>query len=252
VLAPDVRVVRLLLSGGRAISSHTIAIPAHLGGPAAFYFQAVKRGAAVPLALTELSANGKVLGTLPLTSAPVCVRHGVHFLHHGIVHLAHGQVPGGPRFAIKGEAYAYNGPAYFSLSIELANGSGGGGGLSGADPELFERALWNKCSPVQYEIVYGVLKDPADHVLARVNGATVALSSAPIPARLHAHGDLTYAVFTTLPEALVVENIHGKIVATENLAAFDKEETEYCEGLDEEPMRPPRQENEGSLIRVGN
>jgi hypothetical protein len=193
-----------------------------------------------------------VLGTLPLPSARVCVRHGVHFLHHGIVGLARGQVPGGPKFAIKGEAYAYNGPVYFSLSIELENGSGGGQGLSGSYPRLFTRAFWTKCSPVQYEIVCGVLKQPADRMVARVGADTVALSTASIPARLHAGGVLVYGIFTTPPEVLVLENPEGKTIAAENLAAFGKEETEYCEGLDEEPGRPPLQEEEGSIIRVGN
>jgi|GEM_PF-1164111 hypothetical protein len=252
ILAPEVRQVRLLLTGGRIITSKVIAIPKRAGGPASFYFQAVPRGPAVPLSLTELGAHGEVLGTLALPSARICVRHRVHFLHDGIVKLASGQVPGGPKFAIKGEAYAYNGPVYFSLSVEVENGSGGGQNLSGFYPRSFTRAFWTKCSPVQYAIVYGVLKQSSDRMAARAGGETVALSTAPIPAHLHAGGVLFYGVFTTPPETLVLENPEGKTIATEDLAAFGKEETEYCEGLDEEPGRTPLQEEEGSIIHVGD
>jgi hypothetical protein len=252
ILAPDVRQVRLLLSGGRIISSKVIVIPKRLGGPVSFYFQAVPRGPAVPLSLTLLGTRGEALGTLQLPSARVCIRHGVHFLHHGIIRLARGQVPGGPKFAIKGEAYAYNGPVYFSLSIELENGGGGGEGLSGSYQRFFTRAFWTKCSPVQYAIVYGVLKQSADRIVARVGADTVTLSTAPIPSHLHAGGVLFYGTFTTPPELLILENQQGKALATENLGTLAKEETEYCEGLDEEPGRPPLQEEEGSLIRVGD
>ncbi len=249
LLPAGVHAARLRLSDGRQITSSTIAIPARLGGPAALYYQAVARGHGVPRSLTELDRTGAALATIALPSASRCVRHGVHFLPDGIVPLAHGSTPGGPQFTIKGEAYAYNGPVHFSMSVELEGAGGGGENLSGTDPRLLMYAAWSHCYPQTYELVYGVLKQRGDAVSVRTPSGVTALTQASIPARLHAGGTLVYGVFTSPPQSMVVNDPSGQTVLTENLAGASSFRFEYCEGA-VEPGRPPREE--GSLFAVGD
>ena len=241
----NVRKVALLLSGGRILTSRTITIPAHLGGPVAFYYQAVPRGAHVPVSITELDADGRPLVSLALESADRCVRFRLHPISHGPHLLAHGQIPGGPSFTIKGDAFAFNGPPSLSLSVELEGRGGGGSGLGGSHPKVLEFTTYDGCYPVDFHIVYGILKAPADTIVAHADGKTEPLEQAKLPGSLHSQGVLVYGVFTSTIESIVVSTPGGQDVDVESLSQATLKQHEYCEGFIEQGREPS---DEGTLF----
>jgi hypothetical protein len=236
-----VRKVLLRLSGGRVVTSSTIVLTAKLGGPAAFYYQAVPRGSHVPVSMTELDAHGRPLATVTIKPAGKCVRHRLHSVSKGSHTLAHGQIPGGPSFTITGNAFAYNGPSQLSLSVEVEGFGGGGSNLAGAYPHILELTTYDGCYPVDYHIVYGILKATNDTVQARAGGKSVELQKAKLPANLHTHGELFYGVFTGPVESIVVSTLTGRVTDIEGLQQRTKEQAEYCEGFIE-PGRAPQDE----------
>jgi hypothetical protein len=189
---PSVRSVRLRLSNGQQITSRVAIVPPKLGGPAGFYYQAVRGPTPIPVSLTELDAHGRPLHVLKLSRFVGCIKHLLKFLHNGIRTLVHGQVPEGPAFSIQGEAYRFLEHIHFALQVRITNGGGGGESPSGRKPKLFSWALWRGCEPHPYAILYGLLKQPGDTVLARMSGTLRPLPHVPIPAHLHAGGVLVY------------------------------------------------------------
>lgn len=241
VMPTDVRKVALHLAGGRVVVSKTLTLPAKLGGPAAFYYQAAPRGAHVPVSMTELGSDGQMLATVAVGAVAKCIRRGLHSVSGGSHPLAHGQIPGGPGFTIRGDAFAYNGPPSLSLSVELEGRGGGGSNLSGASPHVFVLTTHGGCYPTYYEIVYGLLKAPADTVQAHASGNVTTLQRAELPVSLHTRGVLVYGVFTTPVESIVVETPGGRTVVAEGLSERTIGQMEYCEGFIE-PGREPREE----------
>jgi hypothetical protein len=70
---PETRHVRLLLSDGRSITSRVLLLPAGVnGGPAGFYYQAVRGPMPIPVSLTELDAQGRKLRVLKLSPVRAC------------------------------------------------------------------------------------------------------------------------------------------------------------------------------------
>jgi hypothetical protein len=70
---PSARNVRLLLSDGRSITSRVLLLPAGVnGGPAGFYYQAVRGPVPIPVSLTELDAQGRKLRVLRLSPVRAC------------------------------------------------------------------------------------------------------------------------------------------------------------------------------------
>lgn len=249
VMPASVHSVVLHLAGGRALRSKTFALPAHLGGPAAFYHQAVPRGPHVPLSMTELGAYGRRLASVSLPVASKCIRYGLHSVSGGSHVLARGLIPGGPAFTIHGNAFAYNGPASLSLSVELAGQGGGGSGLSGSRPEVLRMTTYDGCYPVDFHIVYGVLKAAGDTVQARAGGELTTLRRVRFPASLRTRGVLVYGVFVGPIESIVVRAPGGREVVSEGLSRWTNEQREYCEGFIE-PGREPREE--GQLLHAEN
>jgi hypothetical protein len=241
VLPARVRSVRLGLSNGRLITSPTVQIPPRLGGPAAVYYRAVPASAA-PATLTELDVHRHPIAVVDVPSASRCVKHGVTFIPRGIQPLARLQLPGGERATIKGEAFVYKGPVHFSIGVDLSGGGSEGVGMNGARPKLLLDAELNRCYPVPWELVYGVLKAPGDRVLARTARGETPLAQAPIPKRLNAGGVLVYGLFTEPLQSLVVEDAHGHELLGESFAANSKFHREYCEGFIE-PGRAPQQDS---------
>lgn len=236
-----VRTVVLRLSDGHGVDSRTITLPARLGGPASIYYQAVPRGSAVPISMTELDAHGHTLAAIPVHPSSKCVRHQVHTVSGGSHKLASGQIPGGPRFTIIGNAFAYNGPSKLSLSVELEDLGGSGSNLKGAHPKILELTTDDGCYPVDYHIIYGILKATGDTVQAHADGNVTELQRAKLPASLRTHGTLVYGVFTGPVESIIVHTPTGRTADAEGLDAWTKEQQEYCEGFIE-PGRAPQDE----------
>ncbi len=237
----NVRKVLLRLSDRRSVNSHTVAVPAKLGGPASIYYQAVPRGSAVPISMTEFDAPGHTLATVSVHPADKCVRHQLHTVSGGSHKLASGQIPGGPRFTIIGDAFAYNGPSQLSLSVEVEGLGGGGSNLKGAHPKILELTTDDGCYPVDYHIVYGILRATDDTVQAHADGKVTNLQRVKVPASLRTDGTLVYGVFTGPLESIVVSTPTGRKADTESLEEWTKGQQEYCQGFIE-PGRAPQDE----------
>lgn len=244
-LLPGARSVRLRLSDGRTITSPAIIVPARLGGPAGLYYQVVRGPSPIPVSLTEFDGSGNTLTVLKLPRVVECTKRLIKFFPGGNVRLVHGSVRQGPSFTIRAEHFRELGQAHFELKFEVSNeeegflglGAGGAGaaleegiGSQRGGAETFEAHSSTGCKPQPYAIVYGLLKNPHDTVLAQVSGNLVPLKEVAIPARMHAGGVLAYGVFTPLPTALVTRNASGKTISTVNLSGAAQTTTETCEG----------------------
>lgn len=240
---PGARSVRLNLSDGRHISSRAALVPASLGGPAGFYYQAVRTRSAFPTSFTEVGAQGEPLRTVKLRNAhkcpkPVAPRRPRRFTRT----IASASVPQGPDFSIVGERSTFAGHTNFELNAEVSVEAGAGGILSAASgsseaipspggrPDPFAQHLRAGCLPHEYAILYGVLREPRDTVLARTSAGLQPLRQVPIPASLHVHGVLAYIALASVPSEVLVRNARGKIISRQQLADRVRQVRETCEG----------------------
>jgi hypothetical protein len=239
------RTVRLHLSDGRQITSRVAIVPEKLGGPAGFYYQVVRGPSPIPVSLTEVDAHGRVLATVRLPRTAKCAKQSLKRLPGGIRTIASGSLPQGPSFSIVGERYSLMGDIHFDLRVEVtAEGEAGGlissgsiavGGVPKSKSSPFAPQMKTGCLPHEYAILYGVLKTPADTVLARSSGSLQPLRRVRIPAGLHVHGVLAYVALPAVPSELLVRTPAGKTVFTEKLAGRARELKETCEGEAEGP-----------------
>jgi hypothetical protein len=213
---PDARTGRLNLSDGSHIISRLVLVPRHLGGPATYYYQVVRGPSPVPVSLTEIDARGRALHVLHLTRVVECTEHPVKILPGGLRTIARDRVPGGPSFRIIGEHFRFLGKVEFHLKIEVARGGGGGtsGFVVGA-PTHFVPQTASGCRPHPYTVVYGILDQRSDVVLARVRGALHELRRVRIPASLHVKGVVAYAAFSEEPSELIVRAPNGRTLEHE-------------------------------------
>jgi hypothetical protein len=250
---PSVRRVRLTLSDGREITSPVAIVPAKLGGQIGFYYQVLRGPSPIPVRLSELGARGKLLRSVRLPRRSGCKRpanRGYRFTEHVIVA---GRVAQGRRFLIIGR----RGPVFMGEGGRPT--SGGGLEIEARVPEfgffLFQAGeplmLPNRprpharpfafrvatgCQPHEYAILYGLLRDSRDSVLARSSTGLVPLRRVPMPASLHAHGVLAYAALPAAPSEVVVRTPAGRTVLTASLSRRAKQAHEVCEGEAEPPV----------------
>lgn len=85
--------------------SRPVSVPRRLGGPDAFYYQAVRGPSPVPVSLTERDAQGRTLRVLKLRRIVGCSKHPLKYFPGGKLTLVHGSAPQGPSFSIVGERY---------------------------------------------------------------------------------------------------------------------------------------------------
>jgi hypothetical protein len=253
---PSARSVRLNLSDGRQITSRVAIVPAKLGGPAGFYYQVVRGPSPIPTSLTEVDANGRALRTVKLPRTAECVTRSLTRLHRMIRTIASGSLPQGPsfsidgersrRFSIGGERSSAISATHFELSVEVAAEEeggdliGGSGGIAligssvGGPPtpksSPFELQMSTGCEPHEYTILFGLLRDPADTVLARSSGSLQRFRRVSIPDSLHVRGVLAYIPLAAVPSEVLVRTPTGKTVLTENLTHRAREAKETCEG----------------------
>jgi hypothetical protein len=260
---PSARSVRLSFSDGRQITSRVAIVPAKLGGPAGFYYQVVRGPSPIPVSLTEVDAHGRALRTVKLPRTSECVKQSLKRLklHSTIRTIASGSLPQGPSFSISGErsrSFSIGGKrstsisaTRFDLSVEVAPEGEGGDLISGAGgialigssvggsptpkSSPFVLQMSTGCLPHEYAILFGVLRAPADTVLARSSGSLQPFQRARIPAGLHVHGVLAYIPLAAVPSEVLVRTPTGKTVLTENLTDRAREAKETCEGEAEGP-----------------
>jgi hypothetical protein len=237
------RSVRLLLGNGSSTTSPVIVIPAHLGGPARIYYQALRGSSSPPLSLTELDRRGRVLRVVRLPAVHACRKAPSPAPDFRTI--VRSATPDGTPFTITGASINLAGHAEFSLSLranqrdgllEFAGSASSTGGRGGAQHSaiISEVGLQAGCSsPHQYGIVFAWLKAPGAAVLAQTPGGLVALQARKIPAALHAKGVVVYGAFAALPSELIVRAADGRTLAREDLSGRAREETEFCEGFAE-------------------
>ena len=249
------RRVRLKLSDGRRVVSSVATVPAHLGGPIGIYFQAVRGPSPIPVALTELDARGRPLRTVALEHVARCVKHEPAFTFGPSRTIAHGSVPGGPTFSIVGLRVGTEGQQNLELEANVADDLESGGTLAaGGDLESgsivsvsgeavsiaregtaptrrpFAPEARTGCRPREYAILYGVLRDPRDTVLARGTSGLTPFRHAAIPAVLHAHGVLAYVGLQGVPSEIIVRGPEGKTLYVQTLTVRARATRETCEG----------------------
>ena len=228
------RRVRLTLSDGRRVSSPVAHVPGKLGGPAGVYYQAVPASAGAPRRLEELGARGRVLRTIALGHTPRCPRPPVEEPKRRTRALATGALPGGGTFTIDGTDTTYEKHASFALRAEietLASSAGFSESSESSRPaRKFTPQLETACQPSEFAIVYGLLRQPGDVVLARTTTGLVALRKVRIPKALHAGGVLAYAALPSVPQEVVVQTRKGRKVSATNLQTKARDTREVCEG----------------------
>lgn len=224
------------MSDGRTYTSAVIAVPRRLGGPAGFYYQAVPGTKSRPVSLTLLNSHDAVIAVARLPRPSGCAPPPSPSTRP--TELAVVTDPDGSSFEIRGEDSSFR--HRHTLHLEATSQQTEGEPLlSLTAPASGQTASgqlqWNlssSCEPTD-TLVYGLLKTPADRVLARTPGGLAQLSTAAIPKRLHAAGELVYGAFATLPTELVLQAPDGSTLAAVSFAAQDREAAEYCAGYDE-------------------
>jgi hypothetical protein len=176
---PAARRARLRLVDGRTIASNVAIVPAAAGGPMGFYLQLVPRKGPAPVSLTELDKRGKAIATIRFKHVRECIAHPLRPpepLPGGTRTLARGRIPGGPRFAIRGERYRFMGHVHFRLTAGVASesgplsvlGSASGSTTFPAGPGSNKRSPFHMeqesgCQPREYALLYGILRKPVAH-----------------------------------------------------------------------------------------
>jgi hypothetical protein len=230
------RRARLELSDGRTYTSAVIAVPRRLGGPAGFYYQTVAGTKHRPVSLTLLNSHGAAIAVVRLPRASGCAPSPLPSARP--TKLAVVTDPDGSSFEIRGEGSSVR--HRHVLQLEAASQQTEGEPLLSVAAPTSGRTIsgqlqWHlssSCEPTD-TLIYGLLKTPADHVLAKTTDGLVQLSTAAIPQRLHGSGQLVYGAVATMPTELVLQAPDGSTLATVNFAAQDREAAEYCAGYDE-------------------
>lgn len=248
------RMVDLRMSNGTQIVSRPVLVPRRLGGPDAFYYQAVRGPSPVPVSLTEVNAQGRTLRVLKLRQIVGCSKHPLRYLRGGKRTLARGSAPQGPSFSIAGERYRLFGRTYTQLKLRTgealvssdegeeeapSEGPSGSYVIPVRRTTPLDSEVTASCHPHEFAIFYGLLKQPRDTVLAKVAGKLVPVLRVLIPSSLHAGGVLVYLASISQPEEVLVRSPNGRIVMNDDLARAAREGRETCEGESEGPGPPP-------------
>jgi hypothetical protein len=248
------RTVDLRMSDGTHVVSRPVLVPRRLGGPDAFYYQAVRGPSPVPVSLTERDARGRTLRVLKLRRIVGCSRHPLKYLRGGKRTLVRGSTPQGPSFSIIGERYRLFGGVHTQLKLTTGEGLASADegeeeepnvtdGLVGSVPVRRTAPLDSEisaaCHPHEYSIFYGLLEQPRDTVLAKIAGKLVPVLRVRIPSSLHAGGLLVYLASGQRPEEILVRSPSGKVVVNEDLSRAAREGRETCEGESEGAGPPP-------------
>jgi hypothetical protein len=253
---PSARHVRLTLSDGRQITSPVAIVPPKLGGPVGYYHQALWGPSPIPVSLAELGARGRLLHSVTLPRRTGCKRPPPSNPRREIHVIGHGQVPHGPRFLIFGRRspiFAGSGKLGSRLlsarRIEIkALVLNMGATLSNEDEarlvtldrnqrsRLFSWQLATGCQPHEYAILYGLLREPQDHVFARTASGLVSLRRVRMPASFNTKDVLAYAVLPSVPSEAVARSQAGKTLTVVKLGSQAKRAREVCEGEAEPPL----------------
>lgn len=124
-------------------------------------------------------------------------------------------VPGGPVYSIVGQRYRFSDHEYLELTIHYAEPQRvrEGSSFHSTDTETVEWGMTSGCERRPFVIVYGVLKEADDVVLARRSHKLVPFKRAPLPPLLHYGGTLVYDASSKSSITPIVRTHAGDIVA---------------------------------------
>ncbi|HEX4466902.1 MAG TPA: hypothetical protein VH025_06920 [Solirubrobacteraceae bacterium] len=244
--APAVRRVRLRLSNGRTVESRPTAISRRRGGPVGFYVQLLNGPRPIPVSLSELDGAGAVVRTLRVARVRHCAKEQEGDSTAAV--LVRPALPGNGSATIIGSTeqssksrrlrlIALGFEAMIDTPLRPVIGdeaiNEGSEAAEPLQPPTFPWGMSIACGTPDTALVYGQLKAPATTVLAVTAGRMTALQQVALPAKLQVDGVLAYVTLSGLPTTLLVEDATGATIATIDLAAFAREQTEYCEGYAE-------------------
>jgi hypothetical protein len=211
------RWVRLNLSNQRQVTSPTISIPRSLGGPANIYYQALRGPSPIPVSLTELDAQGHVLGVMQSQRVVECTPKLVHYNPARARTLTKVRAPNGDALIFTYQPYRILGTSGYGLKVELSGRESrvvGAGALRIAMPLEWE--VKRKCGSDAYTLVYGILSSPDGQVFVRANGLHP-LQKVVIPAGVQPRGTFVYGFEKASPSMLIVRKSDGTMVVDQNI-----------------------------------
>jgi hypothetical protein len=250
------RTVDLRMSDGTQVMSRPVLVPRRLGGPGAFYYQAVRGPSPIPVSLVERDTQGRTLRVLKLRRIVGCSKHPLKYLRGGKRTLIRGSTSQGPSFSIVGERYRLFGRVHTQLKLRtgeglvssdegdegeesLTEGPNGSFAIPVKRTAPLDSEVSAGCHPHEYSIFYGLLEQPRDTVLAKVAGKLVPALQVRIPSSLHTGGALVYLASVSQPEKILVRSPSGKTVMDEDRSRTASEGRETCEGESEGSGPPP-------------
>lgn len=207
----------LTLSDGRQITSSVFTVPANAGGPAGFYYQAVRGPSPIPVSLSELNEAGATLAVVKLKPLVECTQHP-HKTLSGPRTLVHAHAPGGQSFSIVVERFSELGQTKVTLDLKVGRGDTGGEILGGPARALSWQLASGCTGGSRYWIVFGILHNSASSVYARSGSRLVALTAVRLPASLHTAGALVYGAVPSSPSAIVLRDASGRTVGSASLS----------------------------------
>jgi len=233
---PDVHRARVRFSNGRTVTVSIVEVPARDGGPAGVFIDAFRGYQPYPISVQELGRDGRVLRTVGLRrlrcrTASARGAPGPPL----VVKLATVSTPSGEPLTISGTLLHFSGHTEFSLGPQIGiRNSELSEEDENAKAKQFQWNLSTECAPHPYSLLDGILVAPGASVLVRTPSGLIPLTKVELASSTDAGGPLFYGVYTTTPTEIIVQNSEGSTLYTESLAAKATEETEFCEGYDEQ------------------
>jgi hypothetical protein len=136
--------------------------------------------------------------------------------------LVRERLSGGAYMEIVSQRYRYRGRVYATLVEKIEEpgphgmrrgGGGTGPSLNGTVGELLRVEVGQECiGSHEVVLVYGILRDGSDDVVATGRHAQVVLNKRRMPASLHAGGVLVYAALPMRPVEILTRTSSGRVV----------------------------------------
>jgi hypothetical protein len=150
------------------------------------------------------------------------VSHPIDYLPGGDRRVALVPAPGVGHLAIFAERYRFEGRIYLDIAYQFheRDGASGGSSVHTNTPGPLAWTFGGECAHAGGDAsvaVVGLLRVPADTVLAYVHGGPRRLRTATIPAYLHPGGVAVYGLLGEPPERIVVRTPQGAVAMSEAL-----------------------------------
>jgi hypothetical protein len=216
--------VKLSLSNGTAITIPVTVLHAAALKGTGWAFTALKGPAPVPTRAVALNSSGTRVALEKLTILADCTQNPISDATKTL--LASAKTSAGTPFTIVANHYREYGHVYFCLDGGLP--SSGTAQSSAAVicpaqlPGPYGAGQFITCKPTQFELIYGLLRDPTDTVKMSANGKPLAVTQTPLPVSVHATGDLVYASAPLTTVTVKVLGAGGAAVSSETVGSADQ------------------------------